>query len=177
MQHARKDSSSNMETYGASKSELIERVVHISRVAKVVKGGKRFSFSALMVVGDGNGKVGYAVGKAKEVPAAIRKATDKAKVDMVTVPIVNSTIPHEVFGKYGAGKVIMKPASVGTGVIAGGPVRAVIEAAGIGNILTKCIGTNNAHNVVKATINGLSQLISPEEKVRLRSRNAENDQN
>jgi small subunit ribosomal protein S5 len=164
-----------METYSSNKSELVERVVHISRVAKVVKGGKRFSFSALMVVGDGHGRVGYAVGKAKEVPAAIKKATDRAKVDMITVPITNATIPHEVFGRYGAGKVVMKPASLGTGVIAGGPVRAVIEAAGIGNILTKCIGTNNPHNVVKATLDGLKQLISPEEKIRLRSPNAKND--
>ncbi|MBT3182711.1 MAG: 30S ribosomal protein S5 [Deltaproteobacteria bacterium] len=166
-----------MEKYGAAKSEFIERVVHISRVAKVVKGGKRFSFSALVVVGDGKGKVGYAVGKAKEVPAAIKKAIDRAKRDMLNVPLINGTIPHEVFGRYGAGKVIMKPASLGTGVIAGGPVRAVVEVAGIGNILTKCIGTNNPHNVVKATIDGLDQLISPEQKLRMRSNDAKNDEN
>jgi len=166
-----------MANFATSKSEMIERVVHISRVAKVVKGGKRFSFSALVVVGDGNGRVGYAVGKAKEVPAAIKKATERAKRDLQKIPIVNSSIPHEVFGRYGAGKVIMKPASLGTGVIAGGPVRAVVEAVGIHNILTKCIGTNNPHNVVKATMNGLGQLISPEQKVRMRSVDAENDEN
>jgi len=164
-----------MENFATTKPELIERVVHISRVAKVVKGGKRFSFSALVVVGDGNGKVGSAVGKAKEVPAAIRKATDKAKREMINIPIINQTIPHEVLGRYGAGRVVLKPASLGTGVIAGGPVRAVIEAVGIHNILTKCIGTNNPHNVVKATLEGLGQLISPEEKVRLRSSHAENE--
>lgn len=158
-----------MERYEAAKSDLIERVVHISRVAKVVKGGKRFSFSAIVVVGDGNGRVGYSVGKAREVPQAIRKATDRAKREMIRVPVINSTIPHEVFGRYGAGKVVMKPASLGTGVIAGGPVRAVVEAAGIHNILTKSIGTSNPHNVIKATLNGLGQLISPETKVRMRS--------
>lgn len=158
------------------RSELIERVVHISRVAKVVKGGKRFSFAAIVVVGDGNGRVGYGLGKAKEVPAAIQKATDRAKRGMQTVNIVNTTIPHEVLGRYGAGKIVMKPASLGTGVIAGGPVRAVVEAAGIHNILTKCIGTNNPHNVIKATLNGLGQLISPEEKARMRSNNVQNDQ-
>ena len=162
-----------MEKMREQKSELMEKVVHIGRVAKVVKGGKRFSFSALVVVGDGHGKVGCATGKAKEVPAAIKKATERARREMLFVPIINSTIPHEVFGHYGAGKVVMKPASLGTGVIAGGPVRAVVEAVGIGNILTKCIGTNNPHNVIKATLNGLSQLISPEQKVRMRSKDAE----
>lgn len=158
-----------MERFQAQKSDLMERVVHISRVAKVVKGGKRFSFSAIVVVGDGNGRVGYSVGKAREVPQAIRKATDRAKREMIKVPVLNDTIPHEVFGRYGAGKVVMKPASLGTGVIAGGPVRAVVEAAGIRNILTKSLGTSNPHNVIKATLNGLSQLISPEEKIRMRS--------
>lgn len=166
-----------MQKFTTQKSELIERVVHISRVAKVVKGGKRFSFSALVVVGDGNGKVGVGLGKAKEVPAAIRKATDKAKKAMMKVHVIGDTIPHEILGRYGAGKVIMRPASLGTGVIAGGPVRAVVEAAGIHNILTKCIGTNNPHNVIKATLNGLGQLISPEEKARMRSGNVSTESN
>lgn len=158
-----------MERNDVQRSEFIERVVYINRVAKVVKGGKRFSFSAIVVVGDGNGRVGYSVGKAREVPQAIKKATDRAKREMIRVPVINGTIPHEVFGRYGAGKVVMKPASAGTGVIAGGPVRAVVEAAGIHNILTKSLGTSNPHNVVKAALNGLGQLVSPEEKVRMRS--------
>lgn len=157
-------------------TELIERVVHISRVCKVVKGGKRFSFSALVVVGDGNGRVGYANGKAVEVPEAIRKATDRARRNMIRVPVVNQTIPHEVLGRYGAGKVIMKPASLGTGVIAGGAVRAVVESAGIHNILTKSLGTKNSHNVVKATIDGLRKLKSPQEKMRQRSHDTEQTQ-
>lgn len=156
-----------------TRSELIERVVHISRVSKVVKGGKRFSFSALVVVGDGNGRVGYACGKATEVPEAIRKATDKAKAGMVRVPVINQTIPHEVIGRYGAGRVVMRPASLGTGVIAGGAVRAVVESAGIHNILTKSLGTKNPHNVVKAAVEGLRQLKSPQEKIRLRLHDAE----
>lgn len=158
-----------MEYRDAPKSEFIERVVHISRVAKVVKGGKRFSFSALVVVGDGHGRVGTGLGKAREVPQAIRKATEHAKHKMIRVSLAGETIPHEVFGRYGAGKVVMKPASLGTGVIAGGPVRAVVEAAGIRNILTKSLGTSNAHNVVKAALNGLQQLVSPEERMRIRS--------
>jgi small subunit ribosomal protein S5 len=155
-------------------SDLIERVVHISRVSKVVKGGKRFSFSALVVVGDGNGRVGYARGKAQEVPEAIRKATDRARRVMVRVPVVEQTIPHEIIGRYGAGRVVLKPASRGTGVIAGGPVRAVVEAAGIHNILTKSLGTKNPGNVIKATVAGLRQLKSPKEKIRLRAHDEEN---
>lgn len=139
-------------------NELIERVVHISRVAKVVKGGKRFSFSALVVVGDGNGNVGIGLGKANEVPSAIDKATQKATRSMFSVPLVEGTIPYEVIGRFGAGRVVMKPASPGTGLIAGGPVRAVFESAGIKNVLTKSLGTNNPHNVVKAAVDGLRQM-------------------
>ncbi len=151
-------------------TELQDRLVYINRVAKVVKGGRRFSFNAIVVVGDGKGKVGYGLGKANEVPDAIRKALEKAKKNMIEVPIQNGTIPHEIMAKYGASKVFMKPAREGTGVIAGRAVRAVVEVAGIRNLLSKCYGSRNYHNVVKATIKGLSMLKSPEKSLRQRGK-------
>ena len=146
-----------------NETELIDRVIQINRTSKVVKGGRRFSFSALVVVGDGNGRVGFGKGKAKEVPEAIRKGVDKAKKSMIEVPLSDSTIPFDSLGRYGAGSVLLKSASKGTGIIAGGPVRAVLESAGVGDILSKCLGSNNPHNVVRATMNALEQLKSREE--------------
>jgi small subunit ribosomal protein S5 len=154
----------------ASEIQFVDKVVSINRVAKVVKGGRRFRFSAIVVVGDGQGKVGAGLGKAQEVPEAIRKALEKAKKEMIQVPILQNTIPYAVVGQFGSGKVLLRPATEGTGVIAGGPVRAVVEVAGIKNVLTKCLGSNNPHNAVKATMEALRQLASPEEVAQRRNR-------
>ncbi len=152
---------------------LIEKVVYINRVAKVVKGGRRFSFSAIVVVGDGEGTVGAALGKANEVPEAIRKGVERAKKDMSPVSLLDDTIPHKVIGVSGSSSVLLKPARPGTGIIAGGAVRAVLEAAGIRNVVSKCLRSHNPHNLVKATLNGLMSLRTPEEIARARGKTVE----
>lgn len=158
------------ERIDASTLDIKEKLVHVNRVAKVVKGGRTFRFSALIVVGDGNGHVGCGIGKAAEIPDAIRKGIEDAKKNMITVPLLNTTIPHEVIGEFGAGRVLVKPAAEGTGIIAGGAVRAVLELAGIQNVRTKCLRSNNPTNVVKATIAGLASLKCAEEVARLRGK-------
>ena len=154
-------------------SEFVEKLVALNRVSKTVKGGRVMKFAALMVVGDEKGRVGFGTGKAAEVPEAIRKGIEDAKKNMITVSLTNTTIPHEVVGEFGAGRVLMKPAAAGTGIIAGGPVRAVMEAAGIKDIRSKCLRSNNPYNVVNATFEGLKALRTPEEVARVRGKNVE----
>ena len=162
-----------MQRYNREESEFKEKLVAVNRVTKVVKGGRNFRFSALIVIGDGKGRVGCGMGKAAEIPEAIRKGVEDAKKNLITVPIVGTTIPHEVIGKFGTGSVVLKPAPEGSGVIAGGPARAVIETTGIRDIVTKSYGTNNPINVVKATLEGLSRLKTIEEVARLRGKSVE----
>lgn len=165
----------NSNTNDAQRTELgeIEKVVSLNRVAKVVKGGRRFSFSALVVVGDGKGGVGFGLGKAQEVPEALRKATDKARKNRIQIPLLDGTLPYEVLGKFGAGRVMLKPASEGTGIIAGGAVRAIMEAVGVRDVLAKAIGTNNPHNVLRATMEGLQSLRSADDVSSIRGMKVE----